>query len=138
MPCPPSNDRGIVGDCLYDLLGVPERSRAALRGTDPLDPAAEMDVEIHLRALEFPRVTERQPLFGVLLLPAIYNDLLEQTMIITDPIAAGRDAETRHALQETRRQAPEAAIAQRRVGFGTAHPSRIDPQIAESQPDELV
>ncbi len=74
----------------------------------------------------------------MLLLPPVLDDLLKEAVVITDTVAAGGDPKARHALQKARRKAAEAAIAERGVGLGAAHPRGIDAEIAERQPDELA
>ena len=74
----------------------------------------------------------------MLLLPAILDHLLEQPVVIADPVAAGGDAEARHALHKAGGEPPETAIAERRVGFGAAHPVGVDAEIAERNPDEFA
>src|SRR5437667_39944 len=83
------------------------------------------------RPAEFPRVAEGQPILGIFLLPTVADHLAEQAMVVADAIAAGRNAEAGHALHQTGRQAPQAAIAERRIGLGSAHPVEIDAEIAE-------
>ncbi|MNR46727.1 hypothetical protein D3C85_1657320 [compost metagenome] len=82
-----------------------------------LDTAAETDRVNHLRAFELPGVAEIQPVFGLLLLPAVDNGLSEQAVLITNAIAMTGNAQGRHAFHEARRQASEATIAQRGIGL---------------------
>ena len=58
-------------------------------------------------------------------------------MIVADAVAAGRDAEARHALHQAGGEPAEAAIAERGVGLGAAHPVEIDAEIAERRPHRL-
>ena len=74
----------------------------------------------------------------MLLLPAVLDHLLEKAVIIADAIAAAGDAEARHALHEAGGEAAETAIAEGRVGFGAAHPVRVDAEVTERHPDELA
>ncbi|MNL58310.1 hypothetical protein D3C87_1819370 [compost metagenome] len=82
-----------------------------------LDATAEADRINHLGTLEFPGVAEIQPVFGLLLLPAVDNGLSEQAVLITNAIAMTGNAQGRHAFHEARRQASEATIAQRGIGL---------------------
>ena len=52
-------------------------------------------------------------------------------MVVADAVAEGRYPEARHALHQAGGEPAETAIAERRVGFGAAHPVEIDPEIAE-------
>src|SRR5579871_6503674 len=55
---------------------------AAALGLDVVDRAAVIDVIDDLRALEFPRIAERQPLFRQFLLPAVDKDLAKQAVVM--------------------------------------------------------
>ncbi len=138
VPAAPPDDRRIVGHRLDGLLRMPDRLPAALSRGDLLQPAAKLDVVNHLGALEFPGIAERQPLLGMLLLPAVLDDLPKEAMVVTDPVAAGGDAEARHAFHKTRGKTPEAAIAEGCVRFGAAHPVRIDAEIAQRNFDDFT
>src|ERR1700684_1676922 len=98
---------------------MPDRAVAPL-GVDVFDAAAEMDVIDHLRPLEFPGVAETQPLVRIFLLPAIVDDLAEQTEIVANAVTDRGDAECRHAFHEACGKPPETAIAKRRVRFAFA------------------
>ena len=74
----------------------------------------------------------------MLLLPAVLDHLLEKAVIIADPITAAGDAEARHAFHKTGGEPPETAIAEGGIGFGAAHPIRIDAEVAERNPDEFT
>src|SRR5437763_5485602 len=131
VPLPPPEDRSIVGDRLDRFFGMPDALRAAFGQNLVLDPAAEVDVVSHLGAFKFPRIAERQPVLRMLLLPAVLDHLLEKPMVIADSVTAAGDAEARHAFHKARGEPPETAIAERGVGFGAAHPVRIDAEVAE-------
>ena len=74
----------------------------------------------------------------MLLLPAVLDHLPEKTVIIADPVTAAGDAEARHALHKAGGEPPETAIAESGVGFGAAHPVRIDAEVAERNLDEFA
>src|SRR5690349_7188437 len=74
----------------------------------------------------------------MLLLPAVLDHLPEKAMVIADPVTAAGNAEARHALHKAGGQPTETAIAEGRIGFGVAHPARIDTEIAERNPDEFI
>src|SRR5690606_57786 len=65
------------------------------------------------------------------LLPAIYDGLAEQAVFVTNTVAMTGDAEGRHAFQEARRQTPQAAIAERRVGLQQADALKVDAEFGE-------
>src|SRR5205814_8641571 len=102
-----------------------------------LDAAAVMDVVGEFRAGELPGIAERRPVLGELSPPAVADHLAEQPVIVADAVAARRDAEARHALHQAGGEAPEAAIAERGIGFGAAHAVEIDPKIAERRLDDF-
>src|SRR5215469_13881212 len=119
VPSAPANDRRVVRNRLDGFAAMPERLRATFCRSGLLHPTAELDVVDHLRALKFPRVGERQPLFRMFLLPAVPDDLLKQPVIIADAVAIGRDPKARHALDKAGGEASQTAVAERSVGFGT-------------------
>src|SRR5580698_8360539 len=98
---------------------MPDRAVAPL-GVDVFDAAAEMDVIDHRRPLKFPGVAETQPLVRIFLLPAIVDDLAEQTEIVADAVADRGDAERRHAFHEACGKTAEAAVAERCVRLAFA------------------
>src|SRR5882724_10592196 len=109
MLAAPADDRGVVGDGLHGFTGMPAGAIAAAV-VDMGDAAAEMHLVDHLRPLEFPGVAEAEPLVRIFLLPALRDDLAEQTEIITDAVADGGNGERCHAFHEAGRKPPEAAI----------------------------
>ena len=74
----------------------------------------------------------------MLLLPAVLDHLPEKAVVVADPITAAGDAEARHAFHKAGGEPPETAIAEGGVGFGAAHPVRIDAEVAERNPDEFT
>src|SRR5580700_9245934 len=107
MRAAPADDRRIVGDGLDRLFGVPDKSRVTAAPGYRLDPSAVIDIVGDLRPLELPGVGEGQPFLRKFLLPAIVDDLAEEAVVVADAIAAGRDAEARHAFEEARRETAE-------------------------------
>ena len=93
--------------------------------------AAETDEIGTLAAIKFPRIAVRQPSFGQLDLPAIVDTLAEHAVHIADAIAVSRDVQTGEALHKARREAPEAAIAQRRVGLQILDLGEVDAEFAQ-------
>ena len=126
----PAHDRRVVGDGLDGFRRAPGRAIASLL-IDMFDAAAEIDLIDHFGALEFPGVAEAQPFVGIFVLPALRDDLAEQTEIITNAVADGGDRQRRHALHETGRQPSETAIAQRRIGLAFAKFCKVHAEIAE-------
>ncbi|MBM0203189.1 hypothetical protein JNW90_08795 [Micromonospora sp. STR1s_5] len=92
----------------------------AVRPADQLHRAAEADMVLDVRPLEFPGIAEGQPILGDLLLPAIRDRLPEQAVIVADAVAEGRDVEGRERFHEAGREPPEPAIAERRIRLDRA------------------
>ncbi|MNS69975.1 hypothetical protein D3C72_1033070 [compost metagenome] len=127
----PADHRRVVGNRSHGFRRGPDLSGFAGVVGQGLDTAAETDGVSHFRPLELPRVAEIQPVFGLLLLPAIDNRLAEQPVLIADAVAMTGDAEGRHAFQETRRQTPEAAVAQGRIGLQHANALKVDAEFGQ-------
>ena len=80
-----------------------------------LDASEEVDRDHVLGARDLPRVAEAQPVVGLLELPAVHDALLEDAVVVAQPIAVRGQAQRGHRVEEARRQTPEAAVAQPRV-----------------------
>ena len=131
MAAAPSHDRRVVGHGLDGFVGTPHRPRVAARKMCRLHEAAEMNVVDHLRPGELPGVAERQPLLRIFLLPAVLDDLAKQPVVVADAVAVSGDPEARHALHEAGGEPPEAAVAERRVGFGRPQTVKVDAEVSE-------
>ena len=59
-----------------------------------------------------------QPVVGLLVLPAVPQGLPEDAVFVAQPVAHGGQLERRHRIEEARREPPEPAVAQARVGLG--------------------
>ena len=130
VPSAPADDRRVVSDGLDRFIRQPNRARAAVY-TRIIDATAILNVIDDFGPLEFPGVAKRQPVLRKFLLPAIFDDLAEQPVIIADPIAARRNPERRHAIHKAGGEPPETAITQGRVGLGQSHAIEIDTEITE-------
>src|SRR6202012_6059498 len=95
------------------------------------DAAPKMNVIDHFRPLELPRVAEAQPLVGIFLLPAIVDDLAEQSEIVADAVADGGDAKRCHVFHEAGGKPAEAAIAKSGVRLAFAQFRKADAEIAQ-------
>ena len=137
MRASPADDRRVEGDSLDGLVGMPHGARRAAMDMDRLDGAAEVNIEAGLRTLEFPRIAERQPGFGIFLLLAVLDDLSEQPVIIANAVAPGGDRKGRHGIHEAGGEAAEAAIAQRCVRLGKAQALQIDAEVPERRPVDV-
>ncbi|MNP01680.1 hypothetical protein D3C76_935040 [compost metagenome] len=130
--CPaPTDHRRVIRNGPYGFHRVPDLPGLAVFIGHCLDTAAETDRVNHLRAFELPGVAEIQPVFGLLLLPAVDDGLAEQAVFVTNTVAMTGDAEGRHAFHETRRQTSEAAVAQGRIGFQQADALKVDAEFGQ-------
>src|SRR5262245_12562304 len=77
----PTDDRRVIGDRLHRLVRMPDGARATRREGRHLHEAAKPDVVGDLRALEFPRVPEREPVLRIFLLDAVLDHLAEEAVI---------------------------------------------------------
>ncbi len=131
MAAAPAHDRGVERLGLHHLGRAPAIGLLVVLALDLLDAAAEADVIEHLRPLEFPGIARRQPVLRRLGLPAVVDHLPEQAMVVTDAIAVGGHPQAGHALHETGREPPQAAIAERRVRFDLHQPIVVDAQLRQ-------
>src|SRR5262249_43060851 len=131
VPAAPSHDRNIIGDSLEGFGRMPHRAFDACGRHRRLNATTEVDIVDHFWPRELPWIAEGQPFLRVLLLPAIPDDLAEQSVVVTDPVTVSRNSEARHALEETGGEPPEAAMAKRRVRLNGSQPIQIDTQIPE-------
>jgi hypothetical protein len=131
VPAAPAHHRRIVGH-RFDCLGrMPDVVGALVVALDHFDPAAEADGVIVFGADEFPRIAVDEPVLRRLLLPAAADDLAEQAIVVADAIAMRGDRERRHAVHEAGGEAPEAAVAERGVGFDPAQVREVDAELIE-------
>jgi hypothetical protein len=72
-------------------------------------------------ARELPRRTVLQPGFGLLDLLAVEDRLREHAVLVANAIAPGGQPDGGHRIEEAGRQATEAAVAERRIGFAFHH-----------------
>src|SRR5207248_8153900 len=132
-----ARDRDVIRDRLEGLGRVPDRAFDSGRRNRRLDPTAEVDVVDHLRPGKLPWIAEGQPLFGVLLLPTVSDDLAKESVIVANAVAVGGNSEGGHALHKTSGEPTKAAIAQCRVRLSSSQAVQIDAQIPERRPKHL-
>jgi hypothetical protein len=89
--------------------------------------ATELDVESNVRTMDQPRTAGTQPLVGQFDLAAITDRLRENAELVANAIADGRNLERRQRIQVTRRQAPEATVAEARLLLLIEQHSRSSP-----------
>src|SRR5262249_46045856 len=118
-----------VPGCNADDEGENDRGLTATdTKTRSLKPGTACQIEFrlihvdHFRPRKLPWVAEGQPLFRVLLLPTIPDDLAEQSVIVANAVAIGRNSEARHALHKTGGEPTKAPMAQCRVRLSGSQP----------------
>ncbi len=131
MPAAPADDWRIVGDRFHRLGRMPHVVGALVVVLDHFDPAAEPDRIIVFGTDELPRIAVDEPVLRRFLLPAAADDLAKETVVVADAVAVRGDRQGRHAVHETRGEAAEAAIAERRVGLDLAQVGQIDAEFVE-------
>jgi hypothetical protein len=110
---------------------MPDVGDSTVRCGQRFDRAAEIDSPGYLRPLELPGIAERQPVFGIFVLPAILDGLAEQAMVVADAIAVGGDRQRCHAFHETGGEPAKAAIAQSGIRFDLAQLIDINAEAAK-------
>ncbi len=95
------------------------------------DMAEKADVIGDFRPRELPGIAEGEPVFGIFVLPAVLERLAKQAVVVTNAISHGGDFESRHAVHETGGEAPEPAIAERRIGLERAQHIEVDAKFGE-------
>jgi hypothetical protein len=123
----PARDRGVVGDRLDGLVGVPVGASLAVEG----DVTAELDLVGDLEPLELPDVAGNEPVLGLLDLPAVVEALAEKAVLVADAVAVGGNAEGRHRIHEAGGEPAEAAVAEGGVAFLAQHGVVVEAEAAE-------
>ena len=107
-----AEDRHVVGDAAHDALRHPAHAVAAALVLEALRAAAQAHVVGDLRARGLPGVAEGQPLVGLLDLPPVADQLVEDPELVADPVAERRDPERRERVHVAGREPPEPAVAE--------------------------
>ncbi len=132
-----SRNRQVVGR-REDLVGVDpilERARPAAA----LDHAtAELDAIKQIAARDFPGIALIEPQIGALDLPAVLDLLREQAATVAEPVATGRQIQIGHAVEKTRRQPAETAIAEGGLGLDLGDLVEIEPVLGKGSPAALI
>src|ERR1700722_19124233 len=131
MPAAPTHHWRIVGDRLHRLRRMPNVVRAGVVALNHFDPTAEPDRIIVFGSYEFPWIAVDEPVLRRFLLPAATDDLTEEPVVIADAVAMRGDGQCRHTVHETGGEAPEAAIAERRIRLDPSEVGQIYAQLVE-------
>ncbi|OIQ83854.1 hypothetical protein GALL_343470 [mine drainage metagenome] len=116
-----AGDRHVVGHRHHGVAVHPAVLDAAVLVGELHHVAIELDRIEALRALEFPGIAVAQPVVRAFDLLPVFDALLEHAVFVTDAVAHAGQIEGRHRIQEAGRQAAQAAVAERGVGFHLLH-----------------
>ena len=118
--------RGVVGYA-HDGVGCdPAAMEIAGLIAIRLGGAAELDFTGRVGGGDLPRITELEPLVGVLDLPAIAQLLAEDAELIAQAVANGGHAEGRHGVQVAGGQTAKATVAKTGLGLDARKLGEID------------
>ena len=113
-----------------ELLRVdPLAARAPVGERPPGDVAVHLDRVRRLRTVDLPRRPEAQPVVGLLRLLALVDRLAEHPELVAQAVAHRGDLERRQRVEEARREAPQAAVAQPGVGLDLEELRRGESQL---------
>ena len=135
----------VVGHRLHVPARHPARALGALVVVG-LGVAAERDAPRRLGVRELPGRSEGEPRVGLLDLLAVYERLAEDAVLVADAVADVRDAEGRKRVDEARREAPEAAVAEagldllraQSVDVDAARGHRVGRDLGEPRREQVV
>ena len=85
----------------------------------------------HFGPLELPRVAVGQPVVGYLDLFAVHDGLAEHAVFIANAVAKTRHTQRGHRVEKTRRQPPQAAVAQGRVGLDVGNGGQVHTKVGQ-------
>ncbi len=129
---PVAGDRRVVRDPDHLGGGLPDHLEAAGAVVgDVQDLPPEADRHGVLGPRELPRVAELEPLVGALDLVPVADRLLEDAELVADAVAHRGQRQRGERLEETRRQAAEAAVAEPGVGLLLEQVGHADADLLE-------
>jgi hypothetical protein len=118
-----------------DVVGADPAVLRALGVLERLDAAAELDRVARIAGRQLPHVPEAQPAARHLALAALLADhLREDSVIVADAVADGRELQRGQGIQETRRKAPETPVAEARVILLRGDVVEIVAHVAQNRP----
>ena len=141
-----AEDRGVVRDAEYDLVGYPAHADLPAFVGEVLGAAAEPHLLRPLRPHELPGIAEAQPLVGLLDLPAVDDVLVEDAELVADAVAERGNLEGRQRVEKARGEAAETAVAepglllllQQLVEIETEPRDRALHEIVNAEVDQVV
>mmetsp|Transcript_9957 Transcript_9957/g.31637 ORF Transcript_9957/g.31637 Transcript_9957/m.31637 type:complete len:620 (-) Transcript_9957:59-1918(-) len=112
---PVARHRVVVGHGLQDLAAAPAGALLASRVRVAFDVAVEADAVGHVLARDLEAIRAGKPIVRHLHLPPVDDLLLKQAVVVPDAVAPEREVLGRARVQEARREAAEAPVAEGRV-----------------------
>jgi hypothetical protein len=109
-----------------------------MRACVDVERAGQPHFDGFVRPRDFPGVGPREPVIGLLVLPAVANVLLEDAVLVAQAGAHARNTERRHGIEEASRQPAEPAVAEAGVWLLLDDFERLDVVLpAELAPDRV-
>src|SRR5689334_1546275 len=96
----PTHDWRIVGNRIHRFRGMPDILQIAVFFRPCLYRAAKSDLMRGIWPWDLPWIAVREPVLGILALPAVLDDLAEHPVCVADAVAMSRDAQRRHAFHK--------------------------------------
>jgi len=97
-----------------------------------VDLAVKADLHSLVRVALQPDLAAGQPVVGTLLLPAVHDLLLEDTVLVQDGVTSAADAGGGHAVQVAGSQTAQTAVAQACIGLFLKDAVNVDVSIRQS------
>ncbi len=101
------------------------------------DAAAESYGMYEVRARHLPGIAVAKPGVGPLDLPAVLDLLLEEAAVVAHAVSVSRQSQIGHAVEQARREPPEASVAERRIDLELRDRRQIEAVLRERPPAAL-
>ena len=133
-----ARDRDIVRDRPDRLEFFIDAFQVAVLARPHIGVAAEAHVDRLVGALDLPGEAVAQPRVGQFDLLAVDDALVEEAVLVADAAPVPRQLQGRHGIDEARRQAPQAAVAQARVRLHGDDVVQVEAQIGQGAARQLL
>ena len=100
--------------------------------------AIDFDVLAVVRVNYLPWRAVHHPAIGMLDLVTVFEGLAEQTELVIDAVADGRQIERSHRIQETGGETTQAAVAQTHIVLGTSQIFPINPEFFQGLTSMII
>ena len=95
-----------------DFIGIEPVKRRFPVLNQLLDLAAEIDDDLVIRTLKFPRIAVAQPVVGKFNLPTVLDFLIENSVVVADAVTESRNFKRCQRIEETGCQPSQTAVSQ--------------------------